>query len=368
MRVAVITSWATDVLGGSGTAVFFNAFINGLRSRNYDVDIIAPNFDTTDYVEVTLKRFLFNAELRTDPRIIHADVVIGFDYDGYALDPETRPPMIASAHAIFGDLIQWETDPVRTMVQAQAYFDAVNMHQADWVTAGSAYARNAIVSLYGVAPTKVETIPHGLMPTKWLELVNAAPRLPNARPTVLSVGKMYPRKRTDLLLRAIPYLREKYPTLDVRIAGDGLMWDALHVLADELGVNEHVTWLSHVADDEAFAREWRQADVFCHPSLQESFGFVYVEAMMAGKPIVAMNATAAPEVVGDAGLLVEPENPQVLADALDTFLSNPELAAQYAARGRVRAAKYTVERMMDGYQAAIERVTRPFRLYNYIAA
>lgn len=368
MRVAVITSWATDVLGGSGTAVFFHAFINGLRSRNYDVDLIAPNFDTSDYIEVTLKRFLFNAELRTDPRVNHADVVIGFDYDGYALDPNTRPPMIASAHAIFGDLVQWETDPIRTLVEAQAFFDAVNMRQADWVTAGSTYARDAIISLYGVAPSKVEVIPHGLMPTNWLKLVNATPRLPNARPTVLSVGKMYPRKRTDLLLRAIPLLRGKYPTLDVRIVGDGLMWESLHTLADELDVNDNITWLSHVANDEAFAREWRQADVFCHPSLQESFGFVYVEAMTAGKPIVAMNATAAPEVVGDAGLLVEPENPKALADALDTFLSNPELAAQYGARGRVRAAYYTVDRMMDGYQAAIERVTQPFRVYRHIAA
>ncbi|MFN7209423.1 MAG: hypothetical protein ACK4P1_03390, partial [Aggregatilineales bacterium] len=87
MRIVVITSWSTDVIGGSGTAVFFKAFLAGLRERGYAVEVIAPNFDSTDYIETTLKRFQFNTELRTDPRLRQADLIIGFDYDGYGLDP-----------------------------------------------------------------------------------------------------------------------------------------------------------------------------------------------------------------------------------------------------------------------------------------
>src|SRR5258706_15790298 len=101
MRIVLVTSWPTDVISGSGTAVYFNTLIRGLRGRGFDVEMIAPNFDTSNYVDVTLKRFLFNTELRTDPRILSADLVIGFDYDGYGLDPDNRPPMITSAHAIF---------------------------------------------------------------------------------------------------------------------------------------------------------------------------------------------------------------------------------------------------------------------------
>src|SRR5664279_1488393 len=101
MRIVIVTSWPTDVVSGSGTAVFFNSLYTGLRERGYQLDIIAPDFDISDYVEVTLKRFLFNTELRTDPRLQNADLVIGFDYDGYGLDARTRPPMISSVHAIF---------------------------------------------------------------------------------------------------------------------------------------------------------------------------------------------------------------------------------------------------------------------------
>lgn len=356
MRIVVITSWATDVISGSGTAVFFKAFLAGLQERGYQVEVIAPNFDTTDYIEATLKRFQFNTELRTDPRLRRADVIIGFDYDGYGLDPALRPPLIASAHAIFGDLYRWERDPIRTMVYAQAFFDRLNMQQADLVTAGSQYAKDQIVTLYGVPAEKVQVIPHGMITPAWLPLVDSEPRQANDHPIVLAVGKFYPRKRVDVLLRAVPLLIEEFPDLEVRIVGNGLEWDALHALADDLQINAHVTWLSHIADDAAFAREWRQADVFCHPSCQESFGYVYLEAMTLGKPIVAAKASAAPEVLGDAALLVEPESPVALAEGIRRFLRDESLRAEYGRRGRVRAAQFTMARMIDGYEAAIQRV------------
>ncbi|MDW8300575.1 MAG: glycosyltransferase family 4 protein, partial [Anaerolineae bacterium] len=349
----------TDVISGSGTAVFFNAFLAGLRQRGYTVEVIAPNFDTSDYIEATLKRFQFNTELRTDPRLRNADVIIGFDYDGYGLDPAQRPPLIASAHAIFGDLCRWEREPIRTVVYAQAFFDRLNMQQADLVTAGSQYAKDRIVALYGVPAEKVQVIPHGMLTPNWLPLVDAEPRQANDHPIVLAVGKFYPRKRVDVLLRAVPLLVEEFPDLEVRIVGNGLEWDVLHALADELKINAHVTWLSHIADDAAFAREWRQADVFCHPSCQESFGYVYLEAMTLGKPIVAANASAAPEVVGEAGLLVEPENPAALAEGIRRLLRDESLRAECSRRGRARAAQFSVARMIDGYEAAIQRVLAP---------
>ncbi len=359
MRIVVITSWSTDVIGGSGTAVFFKAFLAGLRERGYAVEVIAPNFDSTDYIETTLKRFQFNTELRTDPRLRQADLIVGFDYDGYGLDPAQRPPLIASAHAIFADLCRWERDPIRTMVYAQAYFDRLNMQQADWVTVGSQYGKDRIVALYGVPEQKVQVIPHGMVTPPWLPLVEAEPRQANDHPIVLAVGKLYPRKRVDVLLRAVPLLIEEFPTLEVRIVGNGLEWDALHALADELDINAHVTWLSHLEDDAAFAREWRQADVFCHPSSQETFGYVYLEALTLGKPIVAARASAAPEVIGEAGLLVEPENPAAFAEGIRRFLRDEALRAEYSRRARARAPLFTMARMLDGYEQAIRTVLAP---------
>lgn len=356
MRIALVTSWPTKVSGGSGTAVFFNAFVQALQSCNYDVEVVAPNFDISDYVEVTLKRFLFNTELRTDPRIRAADLVIGFDYDGYGLDVHHGPPLLTSVHAIYADVLQWESEPIRTMVRAQAFFDQVAMEKAARLTVGSAYGKDRIVALYGIPPEKIVVIPHGMVDPPWLALVDAQPRVENDHPIILSVGKMYPRKRIDVLLRALAILRDKYPTLELRAAGDGLEWDRMKRLAVECGIDSNVTWLGHVEADADFAREWRQADVFCHPSSQETFGYVYLEAMRLGKPIVAVRAGAAPEVLDGAALLAAPENPQALADALDQFLQDEALRRQYGQRARERSALYTLQRMTDGYAHVIEDV------------
>jgi glycosyltransferase involved in cell wall biosynthesis len=356
MCIALVSSWFTDVIGGSGTAVFFHALVSGLRARGYDLEVLSPTFTTTDYVETTLQRFLFNAELRTDPRIQRADVVIGFDYDGFGLDALHSPPMITSAHAVFADIEEWETDPARTMVHAQAFFDRVAMHKATHITIGSQYAKDRIVTLYDVVPEKITVIPHGMLVPSWMAHSQDEPRQPNDHPVILSVGKMYPRKRTNILLRAVALLREKYPTLELRVVGDGLEWERLHHLADELALGQQVTWLGHITDDAAMAREWRQADVFAHPSNQETFGYVYLEAMQLGKPIVATRAGAAPEVLGEAALLVEPEQPQALAAALDQMLSNAALQRDYAQRAVRQAEHFTHQRMIDGYVAVIERV------------
>lgn len=355
MRVTIITSWATDIIGGSGTAVFFNTFHEGLRAQGYEVDLITPNFDTTDYVDATLRRFLFNADLHHDPRIQKADVLIGFDYDGYGLDPAARPPFIASAHAIFGDVYRWEHEPFKTMVRAQSFFDQINMERADMVTAGSHYAQSRISALYGIAADKIRVIPHGMARPSWMDEA-ALPPAPKDHPVILAVGKMYPRKRLDVLLRAVPFLRETFPNIEVRIVGMGLEWDNLHQLTDELAINASITWLAHLEDPQDFAREWRQADIFCHPSSQESFGFVYLEAMMLGKAIVAVQSGAAPEVLADAGLLVEPENPQALAEAITRFLEDSSLRQRYGERGKLRAPRFTVESMIKGYAEVIDQV------------
>jgi glycosyltransferase involved in cell wall biosynthesis len=349
MRITVITSWFTDVVGGSGTGVFFNSFVSGLRDRGFDVELVAPVLRAKDYVNITLERFLFNSQLAADPRIQKADILIGFDYDGYGIDPRSRPPMIASAHAVYGDVLRWEREPVRTMVEAQAFFDRVAMEQADRVTCGSDYARQRIIDLYHIDPDKITTIPHGMAQPNWMRVAQRMKRIENDHPVLLAVGKMYPRKRLDILLRAMPALIGLHGTVELRVVGDGLEFEQMRALSHELGIDRNVTFLGHVKDDTAFAREWVQADVFCHPSLQETFGFVYLEAMSLGKPIVASRAGAAPEVVGDAGFLIDGEDSVGFANAVDRLLLDAALRREVGARGLMRASQFTQRRMIDGY-------------------
>jgi glycosyltransferase involved in cell wall biosynthesis len=92
-----------------------------------------------------------------------------------------------------------------------------------------------------------------------------------------------------------------------------------------------VRWLGDLSQSE-LAAEYQRADVFCLPSVQEGFGIVFLEAMAAGKPIVAARAAAVPEVVTQ-GLLVEPESGEALAEAIHRLYREPELRALLASQG-----------------------------------
>jgi len=242
------------------------------------------------------------------------------------------------------------------MVESQAFFDRVSMQQADRVTCGSDYGRDRISTLYDIPEDKIITIPHGMNVPYWIRQAQAMTRTENDHPVLLAVSKLYPRKRLDILLRAMPAIIALHPTVELRVVGDGLECEAMRALSRELDIDDHVTWLGHVADERAFAREWVQADVFCHPSLQETFGFVYLEAMMMGKPIVASHASAAPEVVGDAGLLVEQEDSVGFANAVDRLLLDEGLRQRLSQNGRSRAQWFTQRRMIDGYADIINEL------------
>jgi len=86
------------------------------------------------------------------------------------------------------------------------------------------------------------------------------------------------------------------------------------------------------------------ADVFVFPSLYEGFGFPPLEAMACGTPVVASNAASLPEVVGDAGLLVDPRDPEVMAEAIHRVLQDRDLAEELRRRGLERAQQFTWER------------------------
>jgi glycosyltransferase involved in cell wall biosynthesis len=242
------------------------------------------------------------------------------------------------------------------MVEAQAFFDEAAMQKARYVTVGSHYGKERLVTLYHLPAEKVIVIPHGSLQPAWMQFYAEFPRVVNNHPTLLAVGKMFPRKRQDVLLRAVALLRNQYPTVELRLVGDGIERDRLHALAAELGIEQAVTWLGSITDDHQMAHEWRQGDLFVHASSQETFGYVYLEAMQLGKPIVAARAGAAPEVLGEAALLVEPEQPEALAAGISQLLDDDRQRMMYSQRALVQAKRFTIEDMVAGYSQLLKTI------------
>jgi len=129
-------------------------------------------------------------------------------------------------------------------------------------------------------------------------------------------------------LRAAAALRGRLPELEVRIVGNGPCAPALHRLS-----TGSVTWLGDVSRAQLVA-EYNRSTLLCLPSVQEGFGIVLLEAMAAGKPIVAARAAAIPEVAPH-GVLVEAESVEALAAGIEELYGSPE---KRAALGRTGAA------------------------------
>jgi phosphatidylinositol alpha-1,6-mannosyltransferase len=168
-------------------------------------------------------------------------------------------------------------------------------------------------------------------------------RLPAGEPTILSVGRLIARKGFDRTIEAVALLGSRFPTLRYELVGDGPDRARLESLARECGVSDRVHFLGEI-DDAALRSTYARAWCFAMPSRidgdeVEGFGIVYLEAAMAGLPVVAGRGCGAAEAVLEnvTGVLVDPHDSQAIATALDRLLADPEHARSLGEAGRARA-------------------------------
>jgi glycosyltransferase involved in cell wall biosynthesis len=254
----------------------------------------------------TLERLWFNRGLR--PSRAH-ELTIGFDMDGYRI---AGPGHIASLKGVIADEVRFERGLTRATMSVQARCERLHVHRAERVLVTSEYSADRACEFYGLKE-RPSVVPELIDLANWKQYLADHPASAS-RFTVLSVGRFYLRKRVDVLLRSAAILRQSVPDLEVRIVGNGPCNEAWRKLAGDLKLENTVTWLGDVSRAQ-LAEEYNRCHVFCLPSVQEGFGIVLLEAMAAGKPIVAAHAGAAPEVAPHA-TLVAPDNAEALADGL----------------------------------------------------
>jgi glycosyltransferase involved in cell wall biosynthesis len=185
----------------------------------------------------------------------------------------------------------------------------------------------------------------------------------NGSPVVGIVGRLEPWKRQDVFLRAAALVAAAHPDTRFAVVGGAILgWedsypDDLVRLAGQLGIAEHVHFAGH--QEEPWA--WMDAlDVVVHASRDEPFGLVLVEAMALGKPLVATRGAGASDIVEDgvSGVLVDPDRPQELADAIGGLLDDPALRDRLAIGGPPRAATFGDEQMAKRWTNLLQGVAR----------
>lgn len=280
------------------------------------------------------------------------------DLDGFLWARRRRTPFVASLKGIIADELKNERGWVRTLLSVQARWERLNTRRADLVLVTSRYCADVAAREYGVPERKLAVVPEPIDLDAWDAEFARAPRMPRRRPIVLSVARMYPRKRHIDLLHAARLLRARIPDVQVRIVGQGPEHPNLVRLHAELGLADTAVLLGDVTREQ-LAAEYVGADVFCLPSVQEGFGIVFLEAMAMKLAVVACRAAAIPEVVrdGETGVLTPPRDPAALAAALEALLRDRARAQQLGDAGRRHVVELTPTRVAERFVAAVQSVT-----------
>lgn len=265
-----------------------------------------------------------------------------------SLSPRVRgTPVVLTIH----DLI-YRHFPASVPLGYRKFMEAVQpgaARRADRVIVDSEYVGREVVELLGVKPERVRVVPlgpgHGFAPVEDAAVIEGVlTRLGVRPPFVVAVGRGYPHKNAAGLLRAFSVLRRFAPDVTLVLIGDRYRTaDPLSHLVEELGLGGWVTWTGFLPAAELNA-VYSSAAAFAFASLAEGFGLPVLEAMACGAPVVASGRTAIPEVVGDGGVLVNPESPEEFAAALTRVILDDALRDDLRARGSERVKRFSWER------------------------
>ena len=223
-------------------------------------------------------------------------------------------------------------------VRALAPFFRPVWNRIDRRLAVSRAARDSICARMGEGDVRI--VPNGVDVDVFASAVPAS--LPPGR-TLLFVGRLERRKGFPVMVRAFERLAREYPDVRLVVVGDGADRDAVNAL--EEGTRSRVLMLGRVSQ-EALPTYHRAADIFVAPAVGgESFGIVLVEAMAAGLPVLASDIPGYREVTrhGVEGLLVPPNDAELLAAAMRRLLDDPGYARSLGDNGSVRARDFDWE-------------------------
>lgn len=329
----------------------FTAFVgNGRIPRNF-LSAMPPNLDFAP------SRF---PTVRAPVRIAWEQTVLPAASARAGLDllfcPVNVRPLVSSCPTIvtIHDLI-FLRYPASFHPLKRAYLSAMTgwsaRHAAHVITV-SETTRQDVISLLGVRPGRVTAVHNGVgtqfKPCSPEEVAAFRRDKGIEGRIVLYIGTLEPRKNLTTLIKAFAQMAKAPDMADVNLAiggSKGWYYDEIFATAEDLGLtgSGRVRFLGRVPDEELPL--WYNIAALCaYPSLYEGFGLPPLEAMACGTPAVVSNTSALPEVVGDAGLLVDPEDTGAWTRAMRRVLTDTELAQRLSTEGITQASRFSWER------------------------
>ena len=303
------------------------------RWSNFKVRSTLPH---TPLIRIPLT---LSAELRKHPvDVLHVQ---------FTAPPFCPCPVVVSIHDLsFEHLPQTFKRRSRTQLRLTVRHTA---RRAARILSLSEHTRSDIMETYGIESDRIKAIPiaapdHFCRVVDKRELQRVRHTYGIDRDYILSVGSIQPRRNLARLVKAYASLRgecsaDKLPKL-VLVGKCAWLYDETLRTLDELGVKDSVILTGYVPEADLPAL-YSSALCFVYPSYFEGFGLPPLEAMKCGAPVIVGNRTSLPEVVGDAGLTVDPFDVDAIAGAIRKLMNDSTLRATLSLMGQERASAFT---------------------------
>ncbi len=218
-----------------------------------------------------------------------------------------------------------------------------HLHKFDRVVCVSDYMRRDVAAR-GYSEDRLLTIYNG---------VDIPEKTSQDGDYILSLGRLVRLKGLDCLIRAM-----QHTNCHLRVCGEGPERKNLERLSQHLGLTDRIDFMGWISEEEK-KRMLCECRMFVIPSVHEAYGMVAAEAMSYGKPVIASNTGGLPEVVGDAGILVPPQDEMALAEAINALGQDEGRRAQLgnAAKERMKAFSWDemAKRTLETYQEVVRK-------------
>ena len=301
-------------------------------------------------------------EQLTVPLDLRRERVDLFHAPHYVLPPLTPCPSVVTIH----DCIHLRFPQYLPNRVAYAYARAslwIATHRSHRILTVSEASKRDILRYFRVPEKKIDVIYNAIderfgQPPAPEEIERVRERYQLDGPFILYAGNIKPHKNLERLIEAFHSLRGGggFDNVRLLIIGDEISkYATLRRAVHRHKLHKHVRFFGFVPD-ETLASLYRLASVFVFPSLYEGFGLPPLEAMASGTPVITSNVSSLPEVVGEAAILIDPYEPDSIADAMRRVLTDPALRDDLRRRGLERASEFSWDRSVRRVRAIYDEV------------
>lgn len=336
-----------------GISTYIRRLVQALE--NLDTENRYTVFHSRKATESLVKRF-WRTSLWTPCHHRLERIALSVELARFRLDvlhsPDFIPPLHgARKHIITVHDLNFLHYPQFLTAESRRYYNGQierAVQQADHILADSEATKNDLVNMLAVPSEKITVhmlgVDEQFKPLPPQTLVHYRQQLDLPDSYFLFVGTFEPRKNILGLLEAYRLLRERLPDApSLVLAGNrGWLFDETMTKIDQMNLGKYIHWRENVSQ-EALPALYNMATALVTPSFYEGFGFPALEAMACGTVPIVSNRSSLPEVVGQVGLQIDPDDPAALADALQYLLTNSAWRETMRQAGLARAATFTWE-------------------------